>query len=352
MPSTSESSGPLNRTSHALALRWFQMWSLALVIFCALLAGVEVFARHIGLKPDAPDSRELWHYHRAKVVGNNPKLLVAIGTSRIRADICPEVVSECLPDYRLIQLGFNGPSSAAGLLSELSTIPGFCGTILCDIPPPLFDRQRWDDQIKDDHSPRSKPSIANTVIYSALRGRFAAMSDALSLRQCFGGNRDQKRAEWPQAFRVHFDRSLTFDCVPDEVIAQIRDAKFPDFANICRSGRRYATMQEFRETIAPLSEVVARIRRNQGQVVFLRLPCSGPRLQLEESTYPTGPYLSALASVTSAPCIDFRDLPGQAEFRCPDDSHLSPDGARAFTKSLLAQISRQRLVVPQQIAKN
>jgi hypothetical protein len=343
-PAASDVSAFSNGTCHARSLRWLPLWSLALLLCCTLLAAIEIFARRYGHKPDVPDSLELWRYHRAHVVGNNPNLLVAIGTSRIRADISPEVVSELLPDHRLIQLGFNGPSSAVGLLNELSTIPGFCGTVLCDIPPGLFDPHRWDDQPKYYRLPVARTSIANSVIYCAVRGQSAAVNEALSLRACFGGHRVEKDDEWPRAFRVHFDRSLSFDCLPEEVVAQIRDAKLAEFQGMVRGARQYATIKEFRDTLRPLSAVVARIRRNRGQVVFLRLPSSGPRLEVEESAYPAKSYLSALAEVTAAPCIDFRELPHQSEFRCTDDSHLSPGGARAFTRSLLAHISNQLLV--------
>jgi hypothetical protein len=90
--------------------------------------------------------------------------------------------------------------------------------------------------------------------------------------------------------------------------------------------------------LAPLSKAVARINSNGGQVVFLRLPSSGARLRLEESHFSTDLYFDLLIKLVRARCVDFRDFATRADFDCPDDSHLSVHGARAFTLQLLSSL--------------
>jgi len=78
--------------------------------------------------------------------------------------------------------------------------------------------------------------------------------------------------------------------------------------------------------------------------VFLRLPSSGSRLRLEEAAFPSETYFNSLALATAAGWIDFRDLPDHDDFVCPDDSHLSPEAAGIFTKSLLVELRHRGLL--------
>jgi len=332
------------RKTDSGARPWVRIWLVAVLIAGTSIASVEILARHRGHKPDVPDSLSLWTYHRMRVVGRDPKLIVAIGTSRIRTDISPEVVSESLPGFRLIQLGLHGPVSAVGLLIDLSRIPGFCGTILCDVPAPLFERSRWDDKPAEDRKVQARLRLLNELIECVLREHLVALSDRLSLRRWLGAKSSGRELEWPQYIRVHLNRSMTADLMSDEVIAQIGRAKFREYVGIVQAAKRYRSMNEFRETVAPLADVVATIRRNGGQIVFLRLPTSGKRFELEEAAYPTQQYFPVLADATTAACIDFRSLPGQSDFHCSDDSHLSPEGARSFTRRLLAEMHRRKLL--------
>lgn len=323
---------------------WVRIWLVAVLIAGTSIASVEFAARDYGYKPDVPDSLALWFYHRHRVVGGDPKLIVAIGTSRIRAALSPEVASECLPGCRLIQLGFDGPSGAVGLLDELSATPGFCGTILCDVPVPLFDRSHWDDQPNYYRKQQSPSSIANSVFSSVLREHSVALVDDMTLRRLIFGNSPPEDPGWPEFFRTHLDRSVTVDGARADIISAAGRAKFPQYKGLYTSAKRYANVQEFKQTVAPLRVIVERIRRNHGAVVFLRLPSAGPRLEFEESNYPTGLYYSALAEATSATCIDFRSLPQASDFQSADGSHLSPDGARVFTRALIRQLKQRHLV--------
>ncbi len=103
-------------------------------------------------------------------------------------------------------------------------------------------------------------------------------------------------------------------------------------------------MDDFREAIRDVAGSVARIQHNGGQVVFLRLPAAGARLQLEESAYPSAVYFGALAETTSAPWIDFRELSHAGDLDCPDESHLSAGSAQVFTSRLVERLRLGSLV--------
>jgi hypothetical protein len=343
-------SSAANQAPRAPALPWFWTWLCALLAVATSLGSLEAFWRDRGFRPKVRDSFDLWAYHRSQVVGGDPSLLVAIGTSRIRSDISPAAVSDCLPGFRLVQLGLNGAMSRIGLLEEISRVPGFCGTVLCDALPPMLDERNWVHRSKSDGVPAPQPILRSARFYNAIRESLIIADEEFSLRGCLQATSHAAqlsgRLEYSQYFRVHADRSMTLDCVSDREMAKVRAARWHDHVDLFRGVRRYANLDEFAESLAPLAEVVATIHRNHGRVVFLRLPSSGRELQLEESTFPSTDYYGVVAKTTSAPCIDFRSLPHGPNYFCPDESHLSPESADVFTKDLVAEMQRRRITGP------
>jgi hypothetical protein len=110
-PTTAAASGSSNRPIRVSAVPWLLTWIVSVLVFAICVGSLEIFWRSRGYRLNVPDSIALWAYHRTRVVGDDPKIIVAIGTSRARADISPEVMTECLPGYRFVQLGINGASS-------------------------------------------------------------------------------------------------------------------------------------------------------------------------------------------------------------------------------------------------
>jgi hypothetical protein len=311
---------------------------LALVLFVGMIGALEVYWRGRAFEPNVPDSPDLWTYHWSRVVGNDPKLIVAIGTSRIRTAVRPDVVHERLPSYRLIQLGVNGPSGSLGLLAEISRIPHFRGLVICDVLPPLMAPEQGREQVAMARSPNPAAHAFNTYLHSLLCDRLVVLNSALSIGKWFA-QRDSFRPEsvGPR-LRIHADRTLEISYPTDKALKTIRENRFRDYACRYAKAHRYKNMDDFREAIRDVAGSVARIQRNGGQVVFLRLPAAGARLQLEESTYPSSVYFGALAETTSAPWIDFRELSHEGDLDCPDESHLSADSALVFTSRLVERL--------------
>jgi hypothetical protein len=316
----------------------------ALVLFAAMIGGLEAYWRLRGFIPDVPDSADLWAYHRSRVVGNDAKLVVAIGTSRIRTDLRSDVIRQRLPSHHFIQLGINGPSSSIGLLAEISRIPRFCGLVLCDVLPPLMDSEQEHDQVSLNRMPIPQALSLNTYLRCLLCDRLVVLNSALTFRQCIAAHGVLRPNNSGPRLRVHADRTLDVGYTSAEALKATTEAKLQSYAEMYARAKRYENIDEFKQAVANVGESVARIRHNGGQVVFLRLPASGARLKLEESAFPSATYFGALASVTAAPWIDFRELSRYGDFDCQDESHLSPQGARIFTARLVEELRLRALL--------
>jgi hypothetical protein len=316
-----------------------------LTLFAAMIGGLEAYWRHRGLDTSVPDSPDLWAYHWSQVVGNDPNLIVAIGTSRIRTDLRGDVTRDCFPSHRFVQLGINGASSSLGLLAELSRVPDFCGLVLCDVLPPLMGPEKDNDQLQYLHAEIGRARSLGAYLHGLLCDRLVVLNSAFSLRRCLLGQAFPRSETPGPRFRVHVDRSLDLGYVLTGARRQLNDAKIRN-GKIYGQARRYKDVEEFKQSVRRVAGSVERIQKNGGKVVFLRLPASGVRLELEESAYPANEYFPALASVTFAQWIDFRDLVDNGDFNCPDDSHLSLRGARLFTSRLVQGLRLRALLVP------
>jgi hypothetical protein len=93
-PSTSPA---LARLSGTPLLPGPRVYLTALVLFAAMIGGLEAYWRSREFRPSVPDSADLWSYHWSQVVGNDPNLIVAIGTSRIRTDVRADAIREWVP---------------------------------------------------------------------------------------------------------------------------------------------------------------------------------------------------------------------------------------------------------------
>jgi hypothetical protein len=335
----------LERHGAILRLPGPRVYLAAIVLFAAMIGSLEAAFRIRGFVPSVPDSARLWAYHRSQVAGDDARLVVAIGTSRVRTDLRSDVFHECLPSHRFVQLGVNGGASPLDLLAEISRIPRFCGLVLCDILPPLMDPHQSGEQSPLARVPSDKVQSLSAYLQGLLSERLAVLNPAVTLRQYVSAQGVLRPKPDGPRLRVHADRTLDITYASPESLKASTDGRLRYYADLYAKAKRYQSIDEFKQAVAGVADSVARIQRNGGQVVFLRLPASGARLELEESAFPSPVYFSAFASVTSAPWIDFRNLSGNEAFDCPDESHLSLQGARVFTARLVDVLRLRALLI-------
>jgi hypothetical protein len=336
----------LERHNEILRLPGPRVYLTAIVLFVAMIGSLEAAFRTCGFLPTVLDSARLWSFHRSHVVGNDSELVVAIGTSRVRTDLRSDVLHERLPSHRFVQLGINGAASPLDLLAEISRVPRFCGLVLCDILPPLMDPKQSGEQSAFARVPINNMQSFGAYLQGLLSERFAVLNPTVTLRQWVTAQGVLRPKTDGPRLRVHADRTLDITYASPESLKTATDGRLRYYAELYTKAKHYRSIDEFKQAVAGVVDSVARIQHNGGQVVFLRLPASGARLELEESAFPSPIYFSAFASVTSAPWIDFRNLAGNEAFDCPDESHLSLPGARAFTARLVDDLRLRALLNP------
>jgi hypothetical protein len=94
------------------------------------------------------------------------------------------------------------------------------------------------------------------------------------------------------------------------------------------------------EQIRRASIAVAKLRKRNVEVIFVRTPSTGGYLALEDELFPRAKTWNVLLAKTGAPGIHFQDHPELQGFWLPEWSHLAAGDAVRFTRALHAIVER------------
>lgn len=324
-------------------LYWLLTWTLATTLFLTFLFVCETGWRSLGYHPSAVDSPALWRFWYDRAVSGGPRTIVMIGTSRIQGDICTAVLRDRLPHYRVVQLAKYASGSPIGVLRALASDDRFNGIVICDTIEPFLISRYWDDQRElfeydGSISIRLDALISATVlehlaIRSSESGIWAATSELVN----------HSSLPFARHIRMRSDRCLEFDFSGVQDLAKLREEKQAMYR------RRYASAnfpspEELDSDIEQIEEFVRTIRVRGGQVVFVRMPSSGKRLELEEEYHPKNMYWDRFAAKSSGIHIHSAELPDADGWAAPDDSHLDYRDAIRFTDALVDNLIQRQVV--------
>jgi len=321
-------------------LPWGLTWFIALVFAVTALGSEEAFWRSRGCSPSVADSKGLWAFWRNRVYRDDGRVIALLGTSRMKADICLETFRRRCPDYRVVQLSVFGHKSPIGTLRDLANDQDFSGVVLCDLVAPLLNPAMWDDQQEYYLHGSSFNEQQHAVTLALLQDRLALLEPRLRLPRCLQTWLQHRRLPRPSYRRRAFSRSLelSFSRAADVDALQ---AQKTDLIRGAYQSESFPTPLALAAAVEQVDAMVAKIRQRGGDVVLLRLPSSGPRLQTEDEFHPRAEYWDRSVAATSAICIHFADMERLGDIACPDGSHLDHSDTARFSDSLIDEL-RQR----------
>jgi hypothetical protein len=338
MPQTTAAAfSPRNGLGKAPILPWRRVGIVVALIFAVSLSSIEALCRHKGYLPNVSDSLDLWSFWRSCVRGPQ-KTITLIGTSRLQAGVSIRAFEQCCPEYRIIQLSIMGNRSPIGTLRDLAHDEEFRGIVLCDLETPLLAPSRWNDQA-DHYLHRTSLTSGETVALAFIENNLAACQPELSIRctlirllsgqgkaASFGCERTFRR-EVRFRFLYRGDLNLKRNLDAGEMFAMYQSNPIPSPERLC-------------DVLPMVNELISKIRKRGGDVVFLRMPSSGLRFAIEEKFHSKARYWDYFAGTVRARCIHFRDVPALRDLKCSDDSHLDSSIAEFFTVDLVRELRR------------
>jgi hypothetical protein len=315
----------------APSLQWRRILLSTLVTCVVSVGALELFWRAHGIEPDVPDSVTLWKYWRTRVYQPSGKVLVFLGTSRIRTDIDLESLSQALPRFQCVQLGVSGDVSPIGTVRSLALDPAFHGIVVCELAAPFLAWPRWDDQKKWSRQPDTH-SAFEQLLGAYIRDKAALLNPRVTIG-CLGRDVFAEPIVSPTRCRSSFTRFLRYR-------GDVRGAPFDDVdAQVARQEPTDA--RTVAQSVAEIGDLVQCIQARGGAVVFVSLPLS---TGIETTTgFPDDISWPRILGQTGAVCISLEgDASGR--FHCADGVHLDQKQAKRLTNLLIMELYRNRVI--------
>ncbi|HLA58290.1 MAG TPA: hypothetical protein VK622_06000 [Puia sp.] len=326
---------------------------LAIAVSIIAAATWEIYLRHVGVDTSYDDNKALWAYTRAKAYGPKDRTTVFIGSSRIKYDLDIPTWQQMTGDHA-IQLACVG-SSPAPVLRDLANDSNFRGKLVVDVTeeiflsPSSFNDEGPSKRVEYFHkiSPTQRASFQVDRVLESMfvfldqdNYSFNAMLPLLYL--------PQRAGVFPDViFPPEFDRTaltrqsrMTSHFLADTSL-QNRVKGIWDFF-IKTTMEPPATGKKLDSVIQLIKTDVDKIQSRGGEVIFVRTPSSGKVLQYELRDFPRADYWEKLLAATGCKGIYYKDYPAIAQFECPESSHLSPEQAVVFTKSLVKILEEEK----------
>jgi hypothetical protein len=329
--------------------------AVALLSTTATLAW-ETWARSAGYRPTLNDTPDLWAQARAAV---EPDSIVLVGTSRMLFDVDLDLLEQGL-GRRPTQLAIVG-SSPFPVLEDLASDESFRGTVLLDVVPAMYlapagppmeasqkavrryhtwnYAQRWGHQLGTFLETRvaflkqEDLTLAKLLERLPIPNRAHALVGPAMPPYFYTLDRDRRARMAPEAA-----------VVGSPLQQRVANGWLPLFT--LPPPPRFIPLEQFQAMMGQAMEArfrdtakhITRIRERGGQVVFLRLPVTGPLVEREEQLAPRAATWDRLVKENAVPAIHFDEHPELRGFNCPEWSHLSADDSIEFTRRLVPHL--------------
>lgn len=322
----------------------------AVLLFVIAILSWEIFLRQSGSDHGFDDAAPLWAHIRGQVYEPKEQSTVFIGSSRIKFDLDIPTWHRLTGGDHAVQLACVG-STPLPVLYDLAKDVNFNGKLVIDVTEGLFfstspgSADSPDKYIKYYHD-LTPAQRASFVLNRPMESTFVfldkdnysinAMLDKMELKSREG-------VFMSPIFPRDFDRTDPFrqsSMKPAFVADTNQHRQVKNIWKFFASRRKGPPISgmPLDSMIHEVKKATDRIKSRGGQVVFVRTPSSGTSWEKESEAFPRELYWDKLIAVTQCPGIHFGDDIATAYYKCPEDSHLSPKDAVAYTKILLQHL--------------
>ncbi|HJU07996.1 MAG TPA: hypothetical protein VJ727_05890 [Rhodanobacteraceae bacterium] len=332
---------------------WGAILFAVLIMTLLMLGAWEWHWRAYGVEPSIANSDGLWATQRRRIDnGEGDGATVIVGSSRLLFDMQLPVWQK-LSGQRPIQLALEGTSPMFAL-EDLADDPNFRnGRLLVDVAPELFFSGFALRQGVLKYTRKQSPSqrIGQWLSMHFVEPYLAFDDPDYALPTVLA-----RQEWWPARLGMHSRTPVRklMVVVDEDRASHIWDKleKDPVYAKLAQSiwtqhlapspdDPSPAQLQKtIDEQIARAAAAVAKLRKRNVQVIFVRTPSTGVYLAWENKVFPRAKTWDVLLAKTGAPGVHFQDHPELQGFWLPEWSHLAARDAMRFTAALYAIVER------------
>ena len=327
--------------------RWGAIMLAALIMTLLMLGAWEWHWRAFGVEPSIANSDALWATQRRRIDhGEGDGATVLIGSSRMLFDLQLPVWQQ-LSGTRPIQLALEGTSPMFAL-EDLADDPNFRnGRLLVGVAPDIFfSGFAYRGGVLKYTRKQSPSQRVGQWLSMHFVEPFLAFDDPdYALPTVL-----ERQDWWPVRPGMHPRkdvRKLMVVTAPDrashiwdklEKDANYRALAQSIWAQHFEPGPGMPSPAELQKTMGEQIEraavAVAKLRKRNVEVIFVRTPSAGGYLAFEDKVFPRAKTWDVLLAKTGAPGVHFQDHPELQGLWLPEWSHLAARDAVRFTAAL------------------
>lgn len=329
---------------------WACIGAFAMAFCCA--ASLESYWRARGFVPTFNDDKVLWAAKRKEIYKPASQATVFIGGSRIKFDL--DIPTwERVTGEKAIQLAIVATPPRI-ILRDLANDRNFRGKLIIDVAEAQFfamdsmRRDRFAKEALEYYYDETPAQSISATLHHLLESRLVFLEEGkFGLINLLNGIQFKNRPgvvfrfPFPAEFGVcNFNRQnwmtpmfLSNETLLEEQIENWRKSFGLD---------RPLTGKAMESFLQQTKKAIDKIRSRGGQVVFVRPPSNGDYLKADTLNFPRREYWDRLLSNTSTAGIHFLDYRETAALVCPELSHLSLQGAAAYTAQLAKILQEEK----------
>jgi hypothetical protein len=325
------------------AQRWGAILLGAVALFAVLIGCWEAHWRAYGVIPGVRNGFGLWAIQRRRIDAGEGNATVLLGSSRLRFDV-QLPVWERLAGKAPIQLSYEGTSPMTAI-EDLAADAKFTGRLLIGVAPELFFSGGGfgDGAAAYAHKESPAQRVGQWLSMHLVEPYFAFDEGDFALAAVIA------RQDWPKRPGKHWftevrklaiyepsRNAYLWSKVSDDLKyrALARSIWQEGFVTYPGDPTPEEELKTAREQIERMVKAMVQLRAHGVQVLFVRLPSTGPYLAYEDQHFPRDKTWDALLSATRAPGIHFQDYPQMQGFYLPEWSHMTRTEAERFTTAL------------------
>ena len=296
----------------------------------------EFLLRSKGFTIQLTDDNDLWCLEREKVNKMKRNDVLLLGASRMLNAFDIDVFEARYPRRKIANLAGAGAKSTLPVFEDIVNNTSFSGLILIDEPPEylVVSETPQEEFIRYYYEEYSWKRYIYRNIKNIFQSRFVIFGNSVNIKNYLAMALREKRVPAPNFHEIRLDRSYitTFEKTDYN---KLRIYRMSQVRNWIKNGEVLPHENWCYAINSRWGELCRRFMQRGGLPVFIMMPVSAERWELESTKMPKKLYWDQIEDVLGVPTIHFKDYLELDGFRLPDTSHLPDTEREAFTENLL-----------------
>lgn len=319
--------------------KWAKIFITTLIGLMLILGLNEILLTKANHLRSIVSDADLWAIEREKVNDLSNKDILLLGASRMQVDLDLDVMHEYFPEKKIIQLALSGLGCSFPVFKDLVENTGFDGIVLIDETQMSLAKTNSDQQKVIDHyyHKYSWDRKANKLLSMNLQQSFLFLNPNSNSERLWG-NLLGKQELPPPMFTITYpsrEQTSYFDLTDTRWIYQMRIEGISAQVKIPPPG-----ISKWVNQVQTWKPWLRRFEERGGRVIFVHLPNSEERWQMENTWMSKDQYWDHAMEDLTVESIHFADYDQLRDFELPDTSHLNAESKTGFTKAFSLILKR------------